>query len=108
MRLTIPKPSNEAADIRGQFDALADQWERETSILSSPSRKAAHPSHQAIIAMGPAVVPLILRRMKQQGGHWFLALAQLTGEDPIPSALHGHVCDMREAWLQWGNKRGYC
>jgi len=102
------KATKVADRLQQEFDLLADRWERETSLLSSPSRKSEHPTHQAIVAMGPVVVPLILRRMKRRGGHWFWALSQLTGEDPIPKTLHGQVPDMRAAWLQWGNKRGYC
>jgi hypothetical protein len=97
-----------AGDLQEQFNSLADRWEQETSQLSSPSRKAQHPAHQAIIEMGPLVVPLILRRMDRQGGHWFWALTQLAGENPIPPAMHGKIADMRAAWVQWGTKRGYC
>jgi hypothetical protein len=91
-----------------EFNVLAEQWERETSHLSSPSRKAVHPAYQAIIRMGADVVPLILQRMKKRGGHWFWALSALTGENPIPKTSHGAISEMRDAWLAWGREREYC
>lgn len=94
--------------IEGKFNSLADRWERETSSLSSPARKAAHPAYQEIIKMGPSAVPLILNRMKSKGGHWFWALSKLTGESPIPRESHGRISEVRKAWLQWGRERGHC
>jgi hypothetical protein len=91
-----------------KFEKLADEWESETSLLSSPSSKAAHPAYQAIIQMGSAAVGFILQRMKNRGGHWFWALSALTGAHPIPKKSHGIISEMREAWLTWGRERGYC
>lgn len=103
--------ANELA-LEKQFTSLADQWERETSPLSSPTRKAAHPAYREIVNLGKAapelVAPLILRRMKRRGGHWFWALSEITRDNPIPPEAHGNVAAMREAWLQWGSERGYC
>jgi hypothetical protein len=95
--------------LQQQFNALADKWERDTSLLSSPTRKSMHPAYRRIIAMKkPDIVELILRRMKRQGGHWFWALSELTGIDPIPTEARGRIDAMREAWIEWGSKRGYC
>ena len=92
-----------------RFDLLADQWEAETSLLSSPTRAMLHPAFQEIISMGDTIaVPLILQRMKKRGGHWFWALSRLTGKNPIPKESHGHIATMQNAWIAWGNKRGYC
>ena len=57
-----------------RFQELADQWENETVLLSNSDRAAKHPAHQEIVRMGEPAVPLILKRMQSQSGHWFHAL----------------------------------
>jgi hypothetical protein len=104
--------SNEAAALMQaagaeRFERLADQWESDTRNLSSTTQKAIHPAYQDIVAMGPKVVPMILRRMERQGGHWFWALHHLTGQNPVEKAAEGDVGRMTEAWLKWGRSRGY-
>ena len=65
------------------------------------------PSYQRIIGLGPSAIPLILRELENEPGHWFWALAALTGENPAAQGTAGNVDAMREAWLQWGRERGY-
>ena len=60
-------PGIEPADHQ-RFLELADQWQEETFLLSNSERKNAHPAHQEIIGLGRPVVPLILNRMRSQGG----------------------------------------
>ncbi len=91
---------------RERFEELADQWERETFFLSRSDRTIAHPIHQEIIDLGRPVVPLILERMRSQGGHWFEALQQITGEDPVSPADFGNIAAMQNSWLQWGEDLG--
>ena len=92
---------------RERFRELADQWEEETFFLSRSDHAIAHPVHQEIINLGQPVVPLILERMRSQGGHWFEALQQITGEDPVSPADYGNIAAMQNSWLQWGEDRGY-
>ena len=96
----------EPAD-RARFQELADRWEEETIFLSNSERKNAHPAHQDIISLGESVAPLILERMRIQGGHWFEALQQITGEDPVSPADYGNIAAMQKSWLQWGEDHGY-
>ena len=96
----------EPAD-RERFEALADQWEEETVLLSNSERKNAHPALQEIIRMGPPMVPLILERMRSQGGHWFAALQQITGARPVPPESRGRIKEMTKVWLDWGERNGY-
>ena len=90
-----------------RFEELADQWEEETFFLSRSDRAIAHPVHQEIVNLGRPVVPLILERMRSQGGHWFEALHQITGEDPVSPAGYGNIAAMQDSWLQWGEDHGY-
>ena len=92
---------------RKRFEELADQWQEETFFLSRSDLKNAHPALQEIISMGPPMVPLILERMRSQGGHWFEALQQITGADPVSPADYGKIAAMQNSWLQWGERNGY-
>ena len=75
--------------------------------LSNPSQIAQHPAHQEILAIGIAAVPLILRRLKDQRGHWFSTLRAITAADPVPPQDQGNVSAMTAAWLEWGKRNGY-
>jgi hypothetical protein len=92
-------------ELRSEFDALADRWERETLVVSSPSEAARHPAYYRMIGLGLQAVPLILERLRTDHKYWFWALAAITGEDPasdsetIPAAV--------EAWVDWGSRSGY-
>lgn len=88
------------------FEALANNWRHETSHISSTTKLIMHPSYQSIIGMGPAVVPLLLRRLQQGPEHWFWALSAITRHNPVKPEDAGSVSKMTEAWLEWGRQRG--
>ena len=92
---------------RQRFEELADKWEEETFFLSNSDRVNAHPALQEIISMGQPMVPLILERMRVEKGHWFEALQQITGEDPVSPADYGNIAAMQNSWLEWGEDHGY-
>ena len=77
--------------------------------LPGPTRNrlTRTPPFRKIISMGQPAVPLILERMRYQGRHWFEALQQITGEDPISPADYGNIAAMQNSWLQWGEDHGY-
>ena len=89
-----------------RFREQADKWDRETRHLSSPTQKMMHPSHQAILGLGSAVVPILLRDLTQNRREWFWALSYLTQENPIPREDAGKMDKMIAAWANWGRKRG--
>jgi hypothetical protein len=89
------------------FAKLSTQWREETCFLSSTTAIATHPAYQRIIGLGPQVIPLILADLQREPGHWFWALAALTGEDPVPPADRGRVPAMADVWLKWGRANGW-
>ena len=104
---TPTKSTLEPAD-RERFTELADQWENETVFLSNPDRIAEHPAHREIVSMGESAVPLILKRMQAQGGHWFYALRDITGANPVkPCRAAATLRAMQACWLEWGKANGY-
>ncbi len=87
------------------FRQLADQWREETSHLSLVIKKVMHPAYQRIIGLGPAAIPLLLRELQQQPGHWTWALRAITGEDPTHP--DDTVTQAAQAWVKWGQERHY-
>ena len=96
----------EPAD-RQRFQELADRWEKDTIFLSFSSQAAEHPAHQEIVSMGARAVPLILERMRLQGGHWFHTLHEITNANPVQPSDRGRVEAMTASWLEWGERNGY-
>jgi hypothetical protein len=90
-----------------RFDRLADAWHSAVAHHSSSRIRHNHPAYQEIIAMGQAVVPLLLRDLETNQRHWFAALAAITGADPIGDEDAGDISKMSEGWLRWGRESGY-
>ncbi len=101
----LPAQPGETLDQR--FRRLAATWEAETFYLSSMEAASRHPAYQEIIRLGKPAVPLLLRDLEATHRHWFIALATITGADPIPPAGAGNIPQMAEAWLRWGKANGY-
>jgi len=89
------------------LSALIDRWRTETSQISSSTERILHPAYQQIIGMGPEVVPLLLKELRDNGGHWFWALSCITRENPVSDEDEGNVPKMRDVWLDWGKNKGY-
>ena len=104
---TIERPlvsfSGENSSITERFETLATQWRSEAAVSSLPNFSAS-PAYQQIIGLGAGALPLILRELAINGGHWFWALFAITGQDPAASATN--IASAREAWLQWGRDHG--
>ena len=80
-----------------KFFKLKTEWEEDTAFFSSDTDIALHPAYQQIIGMGKKAIPLILSEMKKKRGQWFWALKSITGEDPVPVELRGHIKKMTKA-----------
>ena len=89
------------------FEALAEEWRRDTGMLSSVSRKAMHSAYQQIIGMGSEVVPFILRDLQKSPDHWFWALQAIARESPVPSEHAGDIRRMTQDWIKWGKIKGH-
>ncbi|NES17570.1 MAG: hypothetical protein F6K41_01110 [Symploca sp. SIO3E6] len=87
-----------------RFHELASRWHNETCGLSSITKKITNLNYLKIIAMGKAVVPLILYSLAQQPDHWFVALKALTDQDP--TSPKSSFEEAVEAWLSWGRQEG--
>jgi hypothetical protein len=92
------------------FSALYDQWRTERGTTSSITEMVMCKAYLQIIALGPRVIPIILRRMEDQGAEpdmWFVALQILTGADPVTDEIRGDFGAMARRWLDWAAANGY-
>jgi hypothetical protein len=105
--LIEPSQSSQGPELERRFRNLVANWQTEVAALSSTTARLRHPSYLAIIALGPEVVPLLLRELEQRPNHWFAALRSLTGADPVALADRGRIGPMADAWINWGKEHGY-
>lgn len=90
------------AETRAEFNRLQDEWKADTKYMSSVSDIFAHPAYQAILALGPDVIPCILYELVVMQDWWFDALRKLTGANPlIETEMRGNLLYMRGVWLNW-------
>src|SRR5438067_219811 len=86
---------------------LLQRWRAETAYLSSSTRITAHPAYQELIALGPPVLPFLLRDLEQsEDGHLSLALATITGARPVSPEDRGQIRKVAAAWLGWARENG--
>lgn len=103
--LVVITPSTASVDTEVLFRRLADQWKTETAHISQISTKMQHSAFRSILNMGRSVVPMILKEIEREPGHWFYALNFLTGENPIPKDFTGTVEEALNLWIYWGRER---
>ena len=88
-------------------ELLTAIWEAETAVQSSFTTITFHPAFQEIVAMGEAVVPLLLRAIEEGPSFFVWALSLITGAHPVPKADAGNLIKMGEAWLGRAKEKGY-
>lgn len=102
-----PAGQLEETQLKREFEMHALKWYEETMYISSAVEIVLHSSYQRIIGMGPAVLPLIFRDLKENERDWFWALSSITGKDPVAQEDAGNVPRMRAAWLSWAKRHEY-
>lgn len=89
------------------FNELASQWKRETRGMSTTLHMTMNDAYLDIMAMGPEVIPFILRELLRRPDHWFVALRHLARpENPVPKEHLGDVLEMAKDWIEWGRNKG--
>lgn len=102
----VPATFEAEKTLEQKFYKEAEKWERETGHLSSTAKRVLHSSYQAIMAMGPPVVPLLLRDLQRNRRDWLWALYHLTQANPINPSDAGKMDRMITAWVNWGKANG--
>src|SRR5258708_1187233 len=102
-----PPPPLPTETVEQRFRRLEAVWLAEARFSSSSPILPDHPAFQEIMTLGEAVVPFMLRDLRQRPRLWVWALPQITGADPVPPSDRGDIAKMSDAWLRWGRERGY-
>lgn len=89
------------------FRAALARWHSETELSSLLPTKREHSAYRQILDLGEQAVPLILREIEVRPSFIFMALHDITGEDPIASEHRGRLPLMIEDWLKWGSAHGF-
>lgn len=98
---------------REEFQALSKEWHRDTGGMSSIQGKLNHSAYKEIMKAGKETIPFILEELSTTGGHWFIALGELTGVNPIRDTKGLTLAEWPtwdecvNAWVEWGKKEGY-
>jgi hypothetical protein len=87
--------------VEQRFHRLTAEWEDAVAYQSSTTVIISHPAYGEVARLGPEVVPFLLRDMEDHHTHWFWALHEITGADPIPETAGGNIPKMVQAWLDW-------
>jgi hypothetical protein len=90
-----------------KFLRLSTEWRQATGHLSNFGKRVTHIAYLKIVAMGPAVVPILLRETATRSGHWFSALHLITEANPVSDDMYGDIDAISEAWLRWGRENAY-
>jgi hypothetical protein len=90
-----------------RFRQLAARWKAERLPHSSSTRLTDHPAYHEIVALGRRVIPWLLAELQREPDHWFRALKQLTGVDPVRPENRGNIDAMAADWITWGRGQGY-
>jgi hypothetical protein len=91
-----------------EFSRVAEAWKKETRLSSSVRKKYASQHYKRIIGMGPKAVPLIIRQLELEGAtpyHWWDALRELTGQDPVPPEVGGDIREVARIWIDWAHQQ---
>lgn len=92
--------------IEEQFREEAEKWTRDTAFLSSTPKMVLHDSYQRIMAMGPEVLPFLLKDLQENRRSWFWALRHVTRANPVAPQDQGNLDKMIAAWVAWGKREG--
>lgn len=97
------------AEASQRFVNLANRWRSETVFVSSMKQVTDHPACREIVAMGWAVVSLLLERLSVAPSyHWIIALREITGDGPtIAPDEAGRLRVIAAKWIAYGHDNGW-
>lgn len=90
-----------------EFRSLASAWKSETGEESSLSKITSNINYLRVIALGKAVVPLILKELESEPAPWFVALRALTGNFDVGAQHKGNFRKIADCWIEWGARNKY-
>ena len=104
--ITETDSTTQRDSLQERFQLLARTLYDDCAHLSSVREVVLHPAYLQIVGMGPRAVPLILRELEHEPGHWFWALRAITQVDPVIPENRGKIAQMAQDWLKWARESG--
>ncbi len=89
---------------RDRFDLFKKKWLEETSFHSNPKRKFKNEFYIKIISMQDIALKYIFEDWNETNNHWFHALSEITGENPVKDENIGYIEKMKNDWVNWYEK----
>ena len=89
------------------FLRLKNRWKFETRFFSNSNEIINNSAYKSIIGMGKKTIPWIIRDLKKSNNHWFFALKEITGINPVNPENYGKINDMKNDWIVWAEKNNY-
>ena len=93
------------SNARAWFEALAEEWHRETAGHSSMTIRQKAPCLPEWSISG-RLLPMLLEALRGMPDLWFPLLREITKENPVNPDDRGDYQKMSDAWLAWGRERG--
>ncbi len=84
--------------------ALLKSWDFDTGTSSYIEEIISDQSFQGIIGLGPIAIPLILEELAAQPSFLFVALEEISGDNPVKPEHRGDMAAMTQDWLDWGKQ----
>ena len=97
--------TRQGIEIAERFDELMGQWREESLLCSSATAIISSPAYRQIVEMGWQAVPFIIDELRKKPDHWYSALREITGEDPVAPKHQGNLVLMAKDWLKWARER---
>lgn len=90
---------------KDRFYLYKKKWLEETSFHSNPRRKINNEFYKRIIAMQDIAIDLIFEDWNETNNHWFHALSEITGVNPVKYENIGYIDKMKNDWINWYEKQ---
>lgn len=99
----------DSLDVAYQFNLLRNAWRSEYGASSSSTFITHTPSYLRIVFLGKSVLPYIFRDLQKsfEPDFWFVALREITQENPVPDTHRGNRRAMANDWIKWAQSHGY-
>jgi hypothetical protein len=101
------QPTVTINSIEASFNYLYKNWSDEIKFQSSVDNIIGNVHYIKILSLGWKVVPYIIGALKRKPNHLFIALSEITGENPVKPEHCGKIKDITMDWIEWWNKKSY-
>ena len=84
-----------------------NKWKEMKTFISDTNKIISLQPYREIVLLGKIAIPWIIRDLRKAPDHWFHALKEITGENPISEKNLGNIIEMSNDWIKWAQENGY-